>query len=229
MPIISDEKRDARRTQILNAARRCFQREGLHATTMPDVIQASGLSTGAVYSYFKNKQDIIQAALMASMLELSDLLQPILHKDPPPPPGALLCQITEAIAGFSVRDGFDLKRLALLGWSEAQRSDRLRESMGTFYLAFRDDLVNAAKGWQRTGMIDSSADPEDVAKALLALVLGFVVQAAIIGEVEPEMMSRGLQWIGSAGTEKGVGGASSAHRTGRSSRAQDTGPAPREA
>jgi hypothetical protein len=44
MPVISDQKRDARRTQIVNAARKCFQREGLHATTMPEVIQASGLS-----------------------------------------------------------------------------------------------------------------------------------------------------------------------------------------
>jgi TetR/AcrR family transcriptional regulator, transcriptional repressor of aconitase len=196
MPIISEQKRDARRTQILNAARRCFQREGLHATTMPDVIQASGLSTGAVYTYFKNKEEIIQAALMASMLELSDLLRPILRGDPPPAPGALLCQITEAIVRFSARDGFDLKRLALLGWSEAQRNDRLRASMGTFYLTFRNDLADVAKGWQRTGMIDSSADPEDMAKALLALVLGFVVQAAIIGEVEPEMISRGLSWLG---------------------------------
>jgi AcrR family transcriptional regulator len=184
--------------------RKCFQREGLHATTMPQVIQASGLSTGAVYSYFKNKEDIIQAALMASMLELSDLLQPILRSEPRPAPGALLCQITEAIVHFSARDGFDLKRLALLGWSEAQRNDRLRASTRTFYLAFRNDLADSAKGWQRAGMIDSSAEVEDVAKALLALVLGFVVQSAIVGEVEPEMISRGLSWLGTGATEKGV-------------------------
>ena len=202
MPIISDQKRDARRTQILNAARKCFQRQGLHATTMPEIIQASGLSTGAVYSYFKNKEEIIQAALMASMSELSDLLQPILRSDPPPAPGALLCQITEAIVRFSARDGFDLKRLALLGWSEAQRNDRLRASMRTFDPAFRNDLAGAATGWQRAGMIDSSAEVEDVAKALLALVLGFVVQSAIIGEVEPEMISRGLSWLGTGATWK---------------------------
>jgi TetR/AcrR family transcriptional regulator, transcriptional repressor of aconitase len=205
MPIISNEKRDARRTQILNAARRCFLREGLHATTMPDVIQASGLATGAVYSYFKNKEDIIQSALKTSMVELSDLLQPILHTDSPLPPGGLLCQIMEAIVRFSARDGFDLKRLALLGWSEAQRNARLRSSMGTFYIAFRNDLAGVAKEWQRTGIIDSSADPEDIGKALLALVLGFVVQAAIIGEVEPETISRGLHWACRA-SESGLKG-----------------------
>ena len=58
------------------------------------------------------------------------------------------------------------------------------------------------EGWQQSGLIDSSGDPEDMAKALLALVLGFVVQAAIIGEVEPEMLSRGLHWIGKAATDK---------------------------
>jgi hypothetical protein len=53
-------------------------------------------------------------------------------------------------------------------------------------------------------MIDSSAEVEEVAKALLALVLGFVVQSAIVGEVEPEMISRGLSWLGTGATEKGV-------------------------
>ncbi|MGE3872078.1 MAG: TetR/AcrR family transcriptional regulator [Parvibaculaceae bacterium] len=50
MPKISDEKRLARRMQILEAAWTCFQKQGLHATTMADIINASGLSAGAVYS-----------------------------------------------------------------------------------------------------------------------------------------------------------------------------------
>ena len=63
MPKISEEAREARRTQILDAAWRCFDKEGLHATTMQDIIGASGLSAGAVYSYYKSKDDLIFAAV----------------------------------------------------------------------------------------------------------------------------------------------------------------------
>ena len=63
MPKISDEKRAARRIQILEAAWICFQKQGLHATTMSDIIATSGLSAGAVYSYFASKEDLILAAI----------------------------------------------------------------------------------------------------------------------------------------------------------------------
>ena len=59
MPKISDERRAERRAQILDAARRCFHGQGLHATSMADIIKASGLSAGAVYGYFASKEDLV--------------------------------------------------------------------------------------------------------------------------------------------------------------------------
>ncbi len=120
MPKISDMRRAERREQILNAAWSCFQREGLHATTMDDIIAASGLSAGAVYSYFPSKDALILAAVTVSLSGIRGLLDPLLLRNPMPPPETLLREITEAVERFSERDGFDLKRLALLGWSEAQ-------------------------------------------------------------------------------------------------------------
>jgi AcrR family transcriptional regulator len=184
--------------QILNAAWTCFQREGLHATTMDDIIRACGLSAGAVYSYFKTKDDLILAALTTSLSDLSALLQPVLARDPPPGPDELVAEITAAVEGFSRRDGFDLKRVALLGWSEAQRNERLRASMREFYLAFRQGLVDVAKAWRRSGRIARAADPEDVARTVLSLVLGYVVQAAIVGDVEPDAIRRGLRALAGA-------------------------------
>ena len=56
MPKISDERRAARRMQILEAAWTCFQRQGLHATTMDDIIRAAGLSAGAVDPTFRARR-----------------------------------------------------------------------------------------------------------------------------------------------------------------------------
>src|SRR3954451_4141063 len=61
VPRVSEEPLIARREQILAAARVCFLSKGLHNTSMQDLIQEAGLSVGAVYRYFKSKDEIISA------------------------------------------------------------------------------------------------------------------------------------------------------------------------
>jgi AcrR family transcriptional regulator len=202
MPKISDEKRAARRAQILDAAWRCFQREGLHATTMDDIIRSSGLSAGAVYGYFPSKDELILAALTTSLSGLRALLAPVLTLQPPSPPEEIIRDITAAIVKFSARNGFDLKRIALLGWSESQRNQRLRATMRDFYLAFRSQLAEVANDWRRSGAVAATTEAEDVAKTLLALILGFVVQASIMEDVEPTSMGAGLRGLTNAGADE---------------------------
>lgn len=192
MPKISDEKRAARRTQILEAAWTCFQKEGLHATTMDDIIRASGLSAGAVYSYFPSKDELILAAVTTSLSGLTALVEPLLRAEPAPAPAALLLEIAATIDRFTAREGYDLKRLALLGWAEAQRNERLRATMRGFYLAFRERLEQAIGRAVEAGHLAPDTVVRDAAKALLALIVGFVVQDALLHDVEPEELAAGL-------------------------------------
>ncbi len=192
MPKISDDKRAARRAQILDAAWICFQKNGLHATTMGDIIRTSDLSAGAVYSYFASKEDLVFAAVMTSLSALRERLEPIVQTSPLPSPEGLVRQIAEVISDFTARDGYDLKRIALLGWSEAQHNDRLRIAMQGFYLAFRDRLADVAGVWKREGRLPDSASERDVAKVILSQILGFVVQSAITGDVTPEQVGKGM-------------------------------------
>lgn len=60
-PKVSDQHQEARRNQILEAALACFAAKGFHKTTMRDICREAKLSTGAVYSYFENKEALIQA------------------------------------------------------------------------------------------------------------------------------------------------------------------------
>lgn len=192
MPKISDEKRAARQTQILNAALTCFQKQGLQATTMDDIIRASGLSAGAVYSYFASKEELIHATVTASLSSLRDLIEPLLSAEPALNPSELLLRLTTAIDAFTVCDGYDLKRIALLGWSEAQSNERLRATMRSFYTDFRDRL---AASLNRSGghFPDEAASAgQHLAKTLLSMLLGFVAQSAILGDVEPEEIALGI-------------------------------------
>src|SRR5260370_35406354 len=61
MPKTSDAAKEARRTQILDAAVRCFARTGYYATTIEDVVRETGLSRGALYLYFPSKEALYLA------------------------------------------------------------------------------------------------------------------------------------------------------------------------
>src|SRR2546428_14142202 len=63
------ERQWSRRGQLLDAARRVFERHGYHATTVSQIVQAAGLSQGAFYLYFPDKKAIF-AALQEEMATL---------------------------------------------------------------------------------------------------------------------------------------------------------------
>jgi AcrR family transcriptional regulator len=56
-PDVSDE----RKNQILDAASNVFTRLGFHKARMDDIVEESGLSKGALYWYYKSKDDLIFA------------------------------------------------------------------------------------------------------------------------------------------------------------------------
>ena len=62
MPRVSAAHEQAVRTRIVAAAVRVFAEKGYHGATMQDVVRESGLSIGALYTYFKGKDELFLAA-----------------------------------------------------------------------------------------------------------------------------------------------------------------------
>lgn len=52
---------DARRQDILDAARRMFIRKGVDAATVQDIATEAGLSAGAIYRYYPSKAELLRA------------------------------------------------------------------------------------------------------------------------------------------------------------------------
>ena len=66
VPKISEEQREARRQEILTAAQQCFARHGYEGATVVRLEEATGLSRGAIFNYFPNKQALFVAATPGS-------------------------------------------------------------------------------------------------------------------------------------------------------------------
>lgn len=74
MPRISPEKLEERRQQIRAAAARCFARKGIQATTMREIFAEAGLSAGAVYNYYRTKDELIADGITASTAESAEAI-----------------------------------------------------------------------------------------------------------------------------------------------------------
>ena len=186
MPRITDERREARREQVLEAARACLQEHGLEAVSMEMIITRSGLSTGAVYGHFKGKDEIINAVVTEGTAAMGRRLLPILMSPEPPPPPELIGQLLTAVAGFGQdkQDGIDRLLVALHGWSHSQSDPGLKAVTRVAYRRQRELLAGTVRRWQADGTFDPGADPEAVAQLLQSVILGFVAQRALAGDAD---------------------------------------------
>ncbi|UJF33436.1 TetR family transcriptional regulator [Paenibacillus hexagrammi] len=62
-PKISDEHKELRRQQILEAAERVFIRKGYEPATMKDFVEEAEMSRGWIYLYFQSKEEIFGALM----------------------------------------------------------------------------------------------------------------------------------------------------------------------
>jgi len=180
VPRITDQRREARREQILEAARACLQDHGLEAVSMETIIARSGLSTGAVYGYFKGKDEIINAAVVEGTAALARELAPILRNPEPPPPPELLEQVLQTIVDFGRRKGgIDRLLVAIHGWSHSQSNPKLKATTRTNSQTLRRFYAEVAEKWRASGAI--AGDPNALAELLTSITLGFVAQRALAG------------------------------------------------
>jgi AcrR family transcriptional regulator len=62
-PLTPERRRAMTRRHLLDAAAIVFSRHGFHGATLDEVATAAGFTKGAVYSNFKNKEDLFLALL----------------------------------------------------------------------------------------------------------------------------------------------------------------------
>jgi AcrR family transcriptional regulator len=192
MPRVSAEYLAARRHQILSAARRCFVREGFHATSMQQVIAEAGLSVGAVYRYFPSKSDLIVAIAQ----QMADGIAAQLTTIADAPDRSLVEVMEGAVGVVDANTGPDgILPLVVQVWAEAQRDPALAAMVSQIY----GELVGvyqriAARAIAR-GELPADADAAAVGPALAALVLGYGILRLVTGKIDLATYRAGVRAI----------------------------------
>lgn len=122
-----DEKTPERRQQIIEAAFRVFGRKGFKGATNREIAKEAGITTGLLYWYFKNKEDLFNAVLETKsfIFPLQRLSEDMLEA----PPREFFSNVGALVVGFYRNDA--LVAGIRLVFAEALRSRSVGELLRT--------------------------------------------------------------------------------------------------
>ncbi|WP_244927915.1 TetR family transcriptional regulator [Nocardioides sp. W7] len=173
MPKVTQAHLDARRQQIVDAARARFASHGFARTSMADLVAASGLSTGAIYRYFSSKDEIVTAICEQSSND-----------------GFPTELTAEAIHGMLERvrtraREHDHARLVAQIYAEAALSPPLAAIVDQQLAGLRSAVARLLG--DRT-----DDDAARIAEAFVAVCVGYSQQLAVRGDLDPSPFTTAL-------------------------------------
>lgn len=141
---------------------------------MQDLVREAGMSSGAVYRYFASKEAMIVAIAEDNLDQIVAIVSESVARGAHI--GAALAAALEFAGSRHADDGF--AAIALVVWSEALRNPalaaRLRESFDAAGAALADTA-------RTSSLTDPELSPDVLAKTLLCILPGYLLQVAIRG------------------------------------------------
>lgn len=177
MPKVKEAHLEARRQQIIDAAYRCFARKGFHQATMRDIYTEVGLSAGAVYHYFKSKEDIVQASFVFDYQRSLPVFEQA--ADDPDPLVALDQLIDFFYAGLQSAAELGADRVNIQGWGEALINPRLLVPLRYSFLKYKELLAQLIRRGQAAGVINPDIASDAIGEVILSSYLGLYLQKAV--------------------------------------------------
>ena len=176
MPKISPAHEQQRREQILQAAMLCFARQGYRATSMDDVVRESGLSVGAIYSYFHSKEDLFLALSDERSDQTLAYMNDVFRR-----PGPMAEKSRAAVDYFFnilSDELLTLARVTVEFMSESAKSDRLKERQQERCERIRQFFRWMLAEGQASGEVREDVDVNAAAELIVALNQGLLLLSA---------------------------------------------------
>lgn len=188
MPRITAERREAKRTEIVAAARRCFSRDGFHQTSMPDIAAEAGVSAGAPYRYFTSKEEIILTIAGDAFRLIFEPVERLADSTAAPTVTELVASALDTISGETVQDTSgnevavdELLRCVVQTWAEVLRNDEVRGPAAEGFEKVRTSIAGALRRGRAAGAVATAVDPDRAARAVMGLLHGFLLQRVAFG------------------------------------------------
>lgn len=171
------DKRLRTRAKLLEAARELIREKGYEHTTLRDVAQRAGMTSGAIYGNFKNRDELFIALAEAYWAPIAPEIKP----------GASFAETMRAIARATIA-AIPARQLAaggrLTGMAYTLRHDEMRARVQD--VTARDYAAGAA--WLRAMVNERELPmpPELLVRVLHALIEGLTFQRLLTPELFPD-------------------------------------------
>jgi AcrR family transcriptional regulator len=167
------------RERLVAAAIEVFQEQGYEQARVQEIARAAGLTTGAIYGNFRDKAELLLAAIATrSAIEVGTLLQAVETN----PSRAALVDLGTRMA-FREHDRPLLLDAVVASRRDPALADHLRESVEARHRRFAD-LVEAGKAEH---VIDPTLDTDALTRFCMTLALGSLVNRSLgLSDPEPE-------------------------------------------
>ncbi len=159
-PVRHEEKR----REILEAAGRCFMRDGFHGATTAQICAEANISPGHLYHYFDSKEAIVAGMAEARLDQATERFERLMES--PDPVGALIADIKNA----KTRKDTAGQTLQLDVLAEARRNPAMAKIVQDNTRRARTMLAAFLRKGQERGQVDPSLDPELTAAVLMGVV-----------------------------------------------------------
>jgi AcrR family transcriptional regulator len=177
-PLTPERRRELTRSHLLAAAAQVFSQRGFHGASIDEIAAAAGFTKGAVYSNFKNKEDLFLALIdertgpqfehvRATLAEAAQL--------PPEDQTAMLTHLTEEVGWLDPT----WQSLYLEFVVYAMRHPTAREKLAARERRAHELVVGIMEHELRRGGIEPPLPVDQIASLALALFLGIGLRRSI--------------------------------------------------
>ena len=187
---------DARRQTIVDAAQAVATRKGLSATTVRDVAEEMGTSSGLIHHYFASMDQLL--AVVFDEVAEADLSATRERMDLAETPTG---RLAEYFAAWADPDNDETFQFWLDAWSEAGRNDAVREKSRDLNIEWQRLLSEVIRSGIESGDFNN-VEVEATAWKALSLLDGLTLQVV----AHPTVIERAkaVEWAAS-GIERDLG------------------------
>lgn len=160
-PVRHDEKR----REILDAAKRCFTRDGFRGASISDICAEAEISPGHLYHYFSGKEDIVAAMAEMGLEAATERFGRIMDDG-----SGAISVLTAELERAKTRHDRSGQALLLDMLAEAGRNTALGRILREHSQSMRALLADFLRKGQERGEIDRGLDPESAAATLISVI-----------------------------------------------------------